>query len=81
MHLEALELGKRAVVVEHGVALLEPLVLLLGRRKHHGTVGSVDLKEDGVLAFHVVVQRAVPHRLVLVVREVIPHLVSIGEQT
>ena len=45
-----LQLGERAVLVEHGVSLLEGLALLGRRRQHHALVRPVDLEEDRALA-------------------------------
>ena len=47
LHLEALQLREAAVEVEDGVALLEPLALLLGGWQDHELVGTVHLEEYG----------------------------------
>jgi hypothetical protein len=72
LHLETLELGQGAVKVEHGVAFLELLALLLGRREDHREVRAVHLEKDGVLAADfVAVSRRLDELVVLRVRVVL----------
>ena len=70
LDFEALQLGKAAVVVEHGIPLFQVLVLLLRGGKDHGPVRAVDLEEDGVVAMGFVSEGLGIHQgLVLVVGE------------
>ena len=69
---EPFQLGEGSVKVEDGIPLLQRLSLLLGGRQHHGTVGTVDFEEDGVLRSDAVVEGGLVGQLgVLVVREVV----------
>ncbi len=85
LDLETLQLRKTTIVVEHGISLLQVLVLFFRRRQNHSLVGAVDFEKDGVIAVGFVLERlGIYQRLVLMVGElgmdqVIQHDARVGD--
>src|SRR5436190_11343349 len=70
LDLKTFELGKRAVMVEHGVPLLKILVFLFRCRENHGFVRAINFEEYGVVAVSFIFESGrINECLVLVIRK------------